>query len=195
MTGDDVAPSDEVARLRTELVDAHERLAELANLYVTTVRIHERLERSSVEEAIREVVISLVGSECFGLFEWREGTLHPTTYFGLAPAQLAWARDVGPRVIYGMTETVVVREPSDVSVDGGEAFVALIRLRDDGSDVGALVLFEMLPHKPRLGSADRALLEVVAEQGAKALRRCDAARGRSVVASAKQSSATQGARE
>ena len=46
----------------------------LANLYVASYRLHGSLARADVLSTLQEIVINIIGSEKFAVFEWDDGT-------------------------------------------------------------------------------------------------------------------------
>lgn len=141
----------------------------LANLYVAGYQLHGSLDRRQVLDAIKEIVINLIGSEDFAIFE-RDGEerLRMIDWFDEPPVMFR-------EVSFG--EGIIGRVAST-----GEAFVAngdqgrsvgmaaCVPLQVDGRVTGAIAIFRLLPQKhDGLGSLDEELLGLLASQAGIAL--------------------------
>lgn len=181
--GENEALRAENARLREEarwavqrqgLVEAE--LTHLARLRVASQRLHETLEPCELLEILKDLLVNLVGSETLGIFELEGTVLVLRESLGI---------DVGRFQELPLGEEPfgqVVRTGVSWWQEAAEAWPrACVPLRVGHHVLGLMVLFALLPHKPRLEMEDRELLELLATQGARALycARSLAARGRS----------------
>jgi len=139
---------------------------ELTNLYVAGLRLHATLQREDVLTAIEEIVVNLIGSEQFAVFEvGADGGLMLATSFGVDPA--AWRTVPADRGPIGNT---VVRGETWIAPAGPDANpIACVPLRLDGRAIGAIAIFRLLGHKPRLDAVDHALFELLSTQAGLAL--------------------------
>lgn len=165
---------DAVARmevLQRELSRLRGDLASYANLYVASHRLHGARELAEVLTVLEELVISVVGSEEFGVFAVEEGSdrLVPLRTFGLDPAAAAWvSADDGAAAQCMVDGRLRIGGPGrDLSShEIGSRLTALVPLRLDQRVVGLIAIFSMLPHKPELAYADITLLELISSHAA-----------------------------
>src|SRR2546430_882566 len=71
-------------------VQVEQQSANLANLYVASYRLHGSLDRDEVIEVLQEILINLVGSEEFAVYE-REGesaSMRVVSCFGVDTARV-----------------------------------------------------------------------------------------------------------
>src|SRR5579862_5931242 len=76
--------------LTARYVEVEQLNSNLANLYVASYRIHGSLDREDVLATLREILINLIGTEEFAVYE-RDGSgalLQCATSFGLDPARV-----------------------------------------------------------------------------------------------------------
>ena len=146
--------------------------ANLANLYVASYRIHGSLERIDVLDTLREILINVVGTEQFAIFE-REGTtstLRPVSSLGVDDARLLDVR-LGEA---GLGAYIACGEPYVPSYDAERTsltrdMAACVPLRVGDRVVGAIVVYRLLSHKAALEESDLELLNLLATHAATAL--------------------------
>jgi hypothetical protein len=148
-----------------------QRNAHLANLYVASYRLHETLRRPAVIEAIREIIVNLVGSEEFGIFELDEagGTLSLTEWCGDEVARL----DPEPARSSPIVRAALTGEVYIAPVDRAETArtpTACIPLKVEGRVIGVIAVFRLLAHKPALEEVDLELFDLLAMQAGVALQ-------------------------
>ncbi len=138
----------------------------LANLYVTSYRLHGTVDRQEVLEIIQEIIINLVGSEEVAIFETGEDTslscsaasfdvdrrLHGNSHLGSVIGRVA------------ETAETFVREQSD---EGD--LTACIAMKVNGKVTGTIAIFRLLPQKPGLETLDHELFDLLATHAATAL--------------------------
>ena len=141
----------------------------LANLYVAGYQLHGSLDRRQVLGAIKEIVINLIGSEDFAIFE-RDGEdrLRLIDWFDEPPAAV---RSVafGDGIIGRVAAT---GEPFVANGDQGRSvgMAACVPLQVDGRVTGAIAIFRLLPQKHHgLEALDEELLGLLASQAGIAL--------------------------
>ncbi|MEA2489835.1 MAG: hypothetical protein QOH21_1627 [Acidobacteriota bacterium] len=140
----------------------------LANLYVAGYQLHGSLDRHHVLGAIREIIINLIGSEDFAIFERAgEDTLELVGWFEEPPL----AREVrfGSGIIGQVAATgQAFFATGDNSRNVGIS--ACVPLTVDGTVTGVIALFRLLPQKQNaLQPVDEELLSLLASQAGIAL--------------------------
>ena len=141
----------------------------LANLYVAGYQLHGSLDRRQVLDAIKEIVINLIGSEDFAIFE-RDGEerLKMIDWFDEPPMmfrQVSFGEGIIGRVA-ATGEAFVANGDQGRSV----GMAACVPLQVDGRVTGAIAIFRLLPQKhDGLGALDEELLGLLASQAGIAL--------------------------
>lgn len=139
--------------------------AQLANLYVSSYRLYQSLVPDDVIEVIKEIVINLIGSEEFAVYELAGDKLTLLGSFGLAPDAVRDTRSALPL-------------PAREAIDKGHAVahapprdgvLACVPLRHDNRIAGAIVIYSLLEHKPALERLDHELFELLATHAVPAL--------------------------
>jgi len=161
---------DENRRARENYEDTAQQTSQLANLYVAGYRLHESLEREVILEAIREIIVNLVGSEEFGLFEFNasRSALALTDWLGIEPSAVANGSPASERINRTATsgEVYVADLPARQRQAGP---IACIPLRAQGSVRGVIALFQLLSHKPAFEPIDHEMFDLLATQAGAAL--------------------------
>lgn len=141
----------------------------LANLYVAGYQLHGSLDRQQVLAAIKEIVINLIGSEDFAIFE-REGEerLRMIDWFDERPVLFDEVR-------FGEGTIGQVAATGEPFLSRGEhgrslGLSACVPLKVDGRVTGAIAIFRLLPQKHEgLDALDEELLALLASQAGIAL--------------------------
>ncbi len=158
--------------LATRYVEVEQLNTKLASLYVASYRLHGTMDRAEVLETLREILINLLGSEEFAIFE-REGDgpgLRRIASFGtLADQEPTPSLDEPP-----LGAWLAGSSPHVCEVDPGEVGTtrrvrACVPLRIGDRVVGGIVVYRLLAHKPTLDAADIELLELLGTHAATAL--------------------------
>ena len=182
------------ARCFDERARGMDENAKLLNLHVASLRLHEGRARQEVLTAIHEIVINLIGSEEFAVFEVSpEGAhLELVSSYGLnaeplrsitmgegiigqvaATGESHLASETADREAMptsGIRRRPTLPSAADAARGPEEAdLTACVPLRLCGRVVGVLAMFRLLAHKTYLGELDRELLELVSMQAAPAL--------------------------
>ncbi|HZI02794.1 MAG TPA: GAF domain-containing protein [Archangium sp.] len=156
---------------RQGLVEAE--LAHLVRLRVATQRLHESLHPLELLDILQDLLINLVGSETLGIFEREGAELVLRVSLGIDAERfrrLPLGED-GPIGRSARTGAPWLEElmEADSAHHRTEGPRACVPLRLGGHVLGMMVLFGLLPHKPRLEPGDRELLELLATEGGRAL--------------------------
>jgi hypothetical protein len=156
-------------RLCEEFVVVEEHHAHLVALHVAVERLHEARGRAEARAAIQEVLVNLVGTEDFTLFEREgDGPLAPTHGMGRDwRAQPVITVGEGPLGRAVAEERVVVAEGALRAP--GEP-LACVPLRAVDGVAGAVAVHSLLGHKPALTSFDHELFSVLQRHAGLALR-------------------------
>ena len=142
-----------------------------ANLYVASYQLHGTLDRQRIVEAIKEIVIDLIGSEELVVWERDGDLLRRVGSFGVDEREwdavpfgegiIGLCAATGERFIDG--QTLLAPEGRE------EALTACIPLKLDDTVVGAIAVFRLLPQKGGLAPADHELFDLLASHAASAL--------------------------
>jgi hypothetical protein len=138
---------------------------ELASLIVQLKRLHGSLRLADVLAAIDETVTNLIGSEDFGLFLRDDESGRYEKLFATGKEVTAMGD-----VARGDGGTAG-RALATGKIHYGRSLAAVVPLKSGlgPGSVGLLVIARLLPHKPSVTEADRALLESFAEHAGVAL--------------------------
>ena len=149
-------------RYTSQYLQLEQHNANLANLYVASYQLHGTLDRDAVLSAMQEIVVNLVGSEEFAIFEeGLDGTLHPVAAIGM-PDTAAMLQ--APLVI-----DALVSGETRVGDAVQDEMIACVPLALDGNVSGAIVIGRLLAHKQALETLDFELFDLLAKHAATAL--------------------------
>jgi hypothetical protein len=156
---------------RQGLVEAE--LAHLVRLRVATQRLHETLHPLELLDILQDLLINLVGSETLGIFEREGAELVLRVSLGIdaerfhrLPLQEEGPIGRAARTGASWLDELMESRSAQKRTEGP---LACVPLRLGGHVLGMMVLFGLLPHKPRLEPEDRELLELLAAEGGRAL--------------------------
>jgi hypothetical protein len=163
----------EKQRIESESQEQAERFADiekqngdLANLYVASYQLHGTVDRNEVLQAIKEIVINLIGSEEFGIYEQEHDEISLIDGFGNRAGETP-IREILERGLDRSLEGSAVLVA--VGSEPEEAPLVCVPLRLGSSVVGAIVIFELLAHKAGLEHIDFELFDLLAAHAAPAL--------------------------
>jgi regulator of replication initiation timing len=147
----------------------------LANLYVASYRLNGALDRTELVDAIREIVINLVGCEEFALLEPDgHGGWQVCDSMGL-PADFLTSMTHPDGALAGhlRSRQMHVTDPAVLSVDELDVSrpSASIVMSVGDETVGAVAMYRLLPQKSGLEPLDRELFDLLAANAAMALYR------------------------
>jgi nitrate/nitrite-specific signal transduction histidine kinase len=146
----------------------------LANLYVASYRLHATLDRQEILNSIKEIIINLIGSEEFGIFECDAGesTLSLTASAGIDATRHR-------RIPVGEGRIGETARTAKIYLAGGEEepsaspeeapLLACIPLKVDGKVTGVIAIFRLLQHKTALEAVDQEMFDLLATHAAVAL--------------------------
>jgi hypothetical protein len=157
-------------RVCDEYVMIQEQSTEVAQLYVALDRLHGAATRDDAIAAIQEIVINLVGSEEFGIYERRGERLEMLHAFGLDRQR--WATIDASRGAVGHAATgagIYVAGRTGAPAPEDADLSAVIPLRVGERVSGVIAIFRLLGHKPVLDEHDQAVFDLLAAHAGLAL--------------------------
>jgi GAF domain-containing protein len=162
----DVEEENEAVSCR--FLDIETQNTNLANLYVAGYQLHGSLDRDHVMGAIREIIINLIGSEDFGIFERSGDVLNLIGWF--EEPSSAWSEvRVGSGIIGEVASTGESYFPA-ANRTPNVGIAACVPLKVDDCVTGVIALFRLLPQKQNaLQPVDEELLNLLASQAGIAL--------------------------
>jgi K+-sensing histidine kinase KdpD len=160
-------------RIEERFTIDEQRCSELATLLVASRRLQGTLDPQEIATAIEEIIVNLIGSEEFGVFEISQdgSSLIPIAHHhhGIAPPPLCEIPVGNGTLGTVFTTGEAVVEPGNDGRDGEP--IACIPLKVDGRVTGVIAIFSLLPHKGgALDELDLALLDTLSTQAGVALR-------------------------
>ena len=151
----------------TQLQEQNEAIS---NLYVAKHRLHASLDATEIMNIVTEILVELVGAEEFAILFLEQKTKVLKRVSGRG-AKIG--SDTVP-----LTEGILGRVASSGKPFYGESSeesqptgvpLAVIPLKAEGTSVGVIAVYRLLPHKNGFTPVDHQLLELVAEHTPSAL--------------------------
>lgn len=133
----------------------------LANLYVASYQLHSTLRRESVNAAITEIIVNLIGSEEFGVYERDPGG----AYRRIVSVGID---DDEPIATHERVAQATASGETWVSAQHGD-LTACIPLKIDAAVTGFIVIRRLLAHKTGLEPLDLELFDLLGTHAAMAL--------------------------
>lgn len=165
---DETAAALEHARRKRDEVECEHNT--LMNLVVIMRGLHETLDPDVVSEVVRDVIVNLVGCEEVAFYAPAsdvEGTLaRRWEVGGVGPERIASSSDLG-HLLTSPTPHVIHRE--SIATRPRDQPSAVIPMWVEGHHMGSIVLFGLLPQRPRYERLDREIFDVLSVHGAIAL--------------------------
>ena len=164
---------DEGRRYLQQYVTVEQQNANLANLYVASFRLHSTLDRAEVVDGIKEIIVNLVGSEEFALFEFDSTRSHLELVGCVGVDESRYRRVPAGRGIIGecLRSGQLFIAPDGTPAGGGDSDtpIACVPLSIGNVVVGAIVIFRLLGQKSGIEELDRELFNLLATHAATAL--------------------------
>jgi nitrate/nitrite-specific signal transduction histidine kinase len=157
-------------RVATQFLDIETQNTNLANLYVASYQLRSSLKRTEIMAAIKEIVVNLIGSEDFAIFERadEEERLMLVDWFDEPSCPMYEVR-FGE----GIIGSVAVSGNAYIATDERArlaGMTACIPLKVNDTVVGVIAVFKLLPQKANMIEAlDRELFDLLANQAGVAL--------------------------
>ncbi|HEY2514710.1 MAG TPA: GAF domain-containing protein [Polyangiaceae bacterium] len=167
-------------RFTARYSEIEEELANLANLYVASYQLHSTMRLPSVMQHMRELLAQLVGAKSHAIYLADESgrQLIPILSDGISLDHVPRVRIVDaaepPRGAAAVVERVFLTgvphvEEGLLSDAGQEHPAACVPLRIESTNVGVIVVYELLPQKERFAPVDFELFKMMAAHAATAL--------------------------
>lgn len=165
------AIEEESRQFAARYVEVEQQNSNLANLYVASYQLHGTLDRQRIIDAVKEIVINLIGSEELLVWERDGDVLRCVGSFGMNESE--WdGVPIGQGIIGLCAETgerFVVNQGVLAPFGREAALTACIPLKLDDTVVGAIAFFRLLPQKDGLAPVDHELFDLLASHAASAL--------------------------
>jgi len=160
-------------RFSQKYLEVEVQNSNLANLYVASYRLHATLDRQEILSSIQEIIINLIGSEEFGIFDLDadESALCLISSMGIDAVQHR-------RIPIGAGRIGETVRTGRIYLSGGQdgkgsseemPLVACIPLKVDGRVTGVIAIFRLLQHKTELEAIDQEMFDLLATHAAMAL--------------------------
>lgn len=167
------AVEEENRAFSNQYVQVEEQNNVLANLYVASYRLHSAIDREEVLTALKEVIINILGSEEFAVYEQipqGSDNYNLTLAFGAESTRLKAVDlhdgEVGSAIHDG---SIYVAESLVAADESSKTPLVVIPLLLKQKVIGAIVIFSFLPQKTELNPADEQLFDLLASHAAVAL--------------------------
>lgn len=157
-------------RVAAQFLDIETQNTNLANLYVASYQLRSSLKRTEIMSAIKEIIVNLIGSEDFAIYErpGDEDRLVPVDWFD-EPTRPHHDVRFGEGVIGAVASTGDAYIVNDASARLA-GMTACIPLKVDGRVIGAIAVYRLLPQKSNaIEALDRELFDLLAAQAGIAL--------------------------
>jgi GAF domain len=156
-----------------QYVNVEQQNANLANLYVASFRLHSTLDRAEVVEAVKEIIVNLVGSEELAILEFDSTRSHLELIGSFGIDEQRYLRIPAGRGIIGECvrtgEIFVAPGVTPSAGPDGESMIACIPLKIGETVIGAIAIFRLLGQKNGIEDLDRELFNLLATHAATAL--------------------------
>lgn len=160
---------EETHRFSSRFVEVEEQNNNLANLYVASYQLHQTVNHDEVLTVLQEIIINLIGSEDFVIFErsTTTGELVETVSFGIESSRLE-TLDLrsGPIAETARTGELYVVENLE---PGDSDLVACVPMKLGDRIHGVIAIFALLSHKDGLEPLDHELFDLLASHAASSL--------------------------
>jgi hypothetical protein len=157
-------------------IEIEEQNNNLANLYVASYQLHSTLDFREVIQIVQEIVINLIGSECFAILLLDEKTNELRTIASEGAEYLAGVDQVTVRLGDGVLGKVAkTGESYYVNQDLGDGEITLekplaaVPLKIKEHVIGLIVIYRLLQQKDSFSAVDYELFSLLAAHAATAI--------------------------
>jgi|SRR5579864_460184 len=145
-----------------------------AKVYAARMRLQESLDQADALEAIREIAANLMGSEEIAVYKLdkEKGALWLYWSFGIDPNKYAVLDVFKEPLVENALEGKILfknQTAADRLLAGTDRVNALVPIRIEGTVVGLIVIFRVLPQKATLDAADREICQVLSNCAGRAI--------------------------
>lgn len=161
---------EESHRFSSRFVEVEEQNNNLASLFVASHQLHQTMNRHEVLTALQEIIINLIGSEDFAIFERspKTGELTEAASFGIESNRLK-SLDLRSGPIAEAAESGELYLVDSLDSSGASDLVACIPMRLGSQVRGVIAIFALLSHKNGLEPLDHELFDLLASHAASSL--------------------------
>ncbi len=143
----------------------------LASLYVASYRLHSTLIFSQVLDIVKEIVINLIGSECFGVYlADKENRLLLVAHEGLEDSEKHGVIQAGEGTVgnaFAKGEDYRLEDLSKKTDVENPITCVCLKIHDEC--IGVIAIYKLLGHKDKLEALDFELCELLASHAATAI--------------------------
>lgn len=157
-------------------VEIEEQNNNLANLYVASYQLHSTLDFREVIQIVQEIVINLVGSECFAILLLDEKTNELKTIAHEGDEFLPGLSQISVRLGDGVLgrvaktgESYYVNQDEGEGGTGIEHPLAAVPLKIKEHVIGLIVIYRLLQQKDSFSAVDYELFSLLAAHAATAI--------------------------
>jgi hypothetical protein len=162
----------EQRELSAQVAAAEQEHGDLLKRFVAICRLHESPDRHAALAGLQEIIVNIVGSESFAIFEI-DGAgrmLVPTAVMGVNPAPIPLAgADVVSRVATAGERYIAAPCYDASGLPTEPELAACIPLKFGDQVVGAIAIYRLLLHKHALEATDAEVLDLLTAHAAGAL--------------------------
>jgi len=170
------AVEDENKDFAARYLEIEEQNNNLANLYVASYQLHSTLDFREVIQIVQEIIINLVGAECFALLLLDERTNELKTIAHEGQEMLEGLSQVSARLGDGVLGNVAkTGESYYINQDTGSGEISLDRplaavpLMIKEHVIGLIVIYSLLQQKDSFSAVDYELFSLLAAHAATAI--------------------------
>ena len=154
----------------TRYVEVEQQNTNLANLYVASYQLHSTLEFREVVRIVQEIIINLVGSECFAILLLDEGSNELKSIAWEGNDVMPGLDEISVRVGEGIIGNVALNgEPEYHSGTSLDEPLAALPLKIKDVIIGEIVIYKLLEHKEAFTALDYELFSLLAFHAATAV--------------------------
>ena len=170
------AIEDENKDFASRYLEIEEQNNNLANLYVASYQLHSTLDFREVIQIVQEIIINLVGAECFALLLLDERTNELKTIAYEGEDMLDGVSTLSTRLGEGVLGTVAkTGESYYINQDTGSGEIAIdsplaavpLTIKEHG--IGLIVIYSLLQQKDAFTAVDYELFSLLAAHAATAI--------------------------
>lgn len=163
------AAEEESHRFSSRFVEVEQQNNNLASLYVASYQLHQTASRHEVLTALQEIIINLIGSEDFVIYErnLNSGKLSEAVSYGVEPARRE-ELDLSSGPIAAAVKTGEMYLTDNLNADACN-LVACIPMKMGDQVHGVIAILALLSHKEGLEPLDHEMFDLLASHAASSL--------------------------
>lgn len=148
--------------LQSRYFEVEQQNLKITNLYVASYQLHGTLVRDEVLANIEEILAALIGTECYAIYEARDGRLDLVRSMGAPFAPPALDPGDGNAIARAATSGRITVSDFAQGAIAEDAPPVIIPLRLGAGCAGVIVIFGFLPHKSAVEPIDHELFDLLA---------------------------------